>query len=77
MIIAVIIADMKSNLLDTFNSGESKHIFLFDIICSVKSKIVFYAIVMIVVKICIKIYFTICCILHIDGNLCDINNKLI
>ena len=56
MIIAVIIGDTKSNLLDTFDSGESKHIFLFDIICSVKSKMVFYAIVMIVVKICIKIY---------------------
>ena len=54
MIIPVIIGDTCGNLLDAFNSGETKDIFSFDIICSIKSKKVFYAIVMIVVNICIK-----------------------
>ena len=56
MIIIVIVGDIGGNLLYAFNSGESKDMFLFDIICSVESKMVFYAIVTIVVKICIKTY---------------------
>ena len=54
MIIPVINGYIGGNLLDAFNSGESKDIFSFDIICSIKSNKVFYAIVMIVVNICIK-----------------------
>ena len=65
MIIAVIIGDIDRNLLDTFDGGESKDIFSFDIIYSVKSKMVFYAIVMIVVKICIKTYVSLLIVYYI------------
>ena len=69
MIIAVIIRDIDDNLLDTFDSGECKDMFLFDIIRNIKSKMVFYAIVMIVVKIFIKTYVLLLIVCYIEMKL--------
>ena len=68
MIIAVIIRDIDGNLFDAFDSGESKDIFLFDIIRNIKSKMVFYAIV-IVVKIFVKTYILLLIVCYIEMKL--------